>query len=502
MVPTSLKREPMLVSTISGVEKNYKYDIDFRLIFLSAPAHFSIPIRLTLVPNSGCDEDDWQQAAPYPATDSVVIVIHDQNCSVRQKSNIGQKFNIHGFLLHNTDNTTGLPVVVAASNITYIAMVISYDVGVKLTEAVQDHLSTNPSVRMFMTPGNAIRVNISSQNLCADTLTGNKSQTILVGSHSDSVEDGSGINDNGSGSMATLVLALNMANLLKASTYEKYPYRVRFCWWGAEERNMQGSYHHVEQANLTTIEGNRLTDYLMMLNFDMLASPNYIFGIHQSGGLPDFVPSKAKSGSDKIAQIFRNWFEQENLPWDNTSLGISSDHVPFLVVGIPCGGLFTGADEGKTLEQRNRYDRMLGHGHGGIANTMLDPCYHKICDTIENVNPFAFEIMTKAAAYTIETLARMPDLSRNFHTVIIRGDLPKIKQDDNDQRLRDLPDEDYWIESIIDYNSPDRWNRDCNYDRYKVQHMIANGPYTSSPGYHALFRAFLAAYNSHEDIVL
>ncbi|CAF1127878.1 unnamed protein product, partial [Adineta ricciae] len=29
MVPTSLKREPMLVSTISGVEKNYKYDIDF-----------------------------------------------------------------------------------------------------------------------------------------------------------------------------------------------------------------------------------------------------------------------------------------------------------------------------------------------------------------------------------------------------------------------------------------------------------------------------------------
>ena len=66
--------------------------------------------------------------------------------------------------------------------------------------------------------------------------------------------------------------------------------------------------------------------------------------------------------------------------------------------------------------------------------------------------------------------------NRDFHTVVIRGDLPKIEQDDNNRRLRDLPDEDYWIESIIDYNSPDRWNRDCNYDRYKVQHMIANGP--------------------------
>jgi Zn-dependent M28 family amino/carboxypeptidase len=114
----------------------------------------------------------------------------------------------------------------------------------------------------------------------------------------------------------------------------------------------------------------------------------------------------------KISQLFRNWFDKEKLPWCNSSLGITSDHVPFLVAGVPCGGLFSGADGIKTLEQRNRYDSMLGHGHGGIAHTKFDPCYHLACDTIENVNPFVYEIMVKSAAYALETFARMP----NFHT--------------------------------------------------------------------------------------
>ncbi|CAF5103562.1 unnamed protein product [Rotaria sp. Silwood1] len=34
-------------------------------------------------------------------------------------------------------------------------------------------------------------------NICADTQTGDKTKTILVGSHSDSVKEGSGIDDNG-----------------------------------------------------------------------------------------------------------------------------------------------------------------------------------------------------------------------------------------------------------------------------------------------------------------
>jgi Zn-dependent M28 family amino/carboxypeptidase len=53
-------------------------------------------------------------------------------------------------------------------------------------------------------------------------------------------------------------------------------YRIRFCWWAAEERGLLGSYDHIEQANITNIEGNRLKDYVMMLNLDMCFHEDFL----------------------------------------------------------------------------------------------------------------------------------------------------------------------------------------------------------------------------------
>ncbi|CAF4337956.1 unnamed protein product [Adineta steineri] len=132
-VPVGIRREPVLTSTIAGVDKNYTYETDFRMIFSSAPADFLIPIRLTIIPNSGCEDEDWQRATPYPANGSIAIVVHDQNCSVQQKSIVAQKYNINGLLLYNNINSTSLPFAVAAENITYIAMTVSYEVGSQLS---------------------------------------------------------------------------------------------------------------------------------------------------------------------------------------------------------------------------------------------------------------------------------------------------------------------------------------------------------------------------------
>ena len=209
--------------------------------------------------------------------------------------------------------------------------------------------------------------------------------------------------------MGTLLLALNLAQLFQTSSYDAYRYRIRFCWWGAEENSLLGAYHHVEEANVTTVEGNRLADYMLMLNFDMLASPNYYFGIYNPASLPSSVSSTMKNTSNKISHLFRQWFDNEKLPWDH-SAPIISDYVPFLFAGVPASGLFSGDEGSKTLEQRDRYDRMLGHGHGGIAGVPYDPCYHMPCDNIANINPFAYETMVKSAAHVLETLARMSDL--------------------------------------------------------------------------------------------
>jgi Zn-dependent M28 family amino/carboxypeptidase len=74
-----------------------------------------------------------------------------------------------------------------------------------------------------------------------------------------------------------------------------------------------------------------------------------------------------------------------------------SDFYSFLEVGIPSGGLATGAGELKDEGQRHKF--------GGFADAPLDPCYHKKCDTLENVDQSVLEVMSKNLGFILETLA-------------------------------------------------------------------------------------------------
>ena len=65
-------------------------------------------------------------------------------------------------------------------------------------------------------------------NVIAETGSGNDDNVVMAGAHLDSVQDGPGINDNGSGSAALLETAIQMAKVKPNNT-------VRFAWWGAEE---------------------------------------------------------------------------------------------------------------------------------------------------------------------------------------------------------------------------------------------------------------------------
>src|SRR5712691_7630304 len=76
----------------------------------------------------------------------------------------------------------------------------------------------------------------STRNVVADASVDDKGALIMVGAHLDSVPEGPGINDNGSGSAAVLEAALRMAHELAATRA-----RVRFAFWGAEERGLVGS---------------------------------------------------------------------------------------------------------------------------------------------------------------------------------------------------------------------------------------------------------------------
>ncbi|CAF1307574.1 unnamed protein product [Rotaria sp. Silwood1] len=69
-------------------------------------------------------------------------------------------------------------------------------------------------------------------------------------------------------------------------------------------------------------------------------------------------------------------------------------------------------DRIKTRDQCDLYASFLGPDSYYIPNIAQDPCYHKSCDTIWNINVFAYEKMIKAAAYFIESLVYMDNLKR------------------------------------------------------------------------------------------
>ncbi|CAF1673432.1 unnamed protein product [Adineta ricciae] len=145
----------------------------------------------------------------------------------------------------------------------------------------------------------------------------------------------------------------------------------------------------------------------------MLASPNFIFGVYDGKTANNqTTPVRALPGSNRITRLFTEYFDRNHLPWDYTEFSGRSDYGPFLAEGIACGGLFSGADDVRTEEQRDRYSNMLGPAFKGMANADLDPCYHRKCDTLENLNTFAYLHMVKAAAHAIEYLGKLQDLNQ------------------------------------------------------------------------------------------
>ena len=79
---------------------------------------------------------------------------------------------------------------------------------------------------------------------------------------------GPGINDDGSGTATLLAQAQELA-----AGHYNLRQKIRFAWWGAEENGLVGSSYYAE--NLSDKEVAKID---VMLDYDMLASPNYIRG--------------------------------------------------------------------------------------------------------------------------------------------------------------------------------------------------------------------------------
>ncbi|WP_039830133.1 M28 family metallopeptidase, partial [Streptomyces somaliensis] len=211
-------------------------------------------------------------------------------------------------------------------------------------------------------------------NLIADWPGGDTNQVLMAGAHLDSVSSGPGINDNGSGSAAVLETALAVSRAgLKPTKH------LRFAWWGAEELGLVGSKHYV--ANLPTTERSKVSGYI---NFDMIASSNAGYFVYDDDPV--------------IEKTFKDYYAGIGIITEADTEGDGrSDHAPFKNVGIPVGGVFTGASRTKTTTQAQRW--------GGTAGQPFDRCYHSSCDTMANLNETALDRNSDALAHAVWTLS-------------------------------------------------------------------------------------------------
>ena len=224
-------------------------------------------------------------------------------------------------------------------------------------------------------------------NVIAEMPGTNEDNVVMAGAHLDSVIEGPGINDNGSGSAALLETALMMAKVKPENT-------VRFAWWAAEEQGLVGSADYV--AGLSPTERERIALYL---NYDMVGSPNYIFMVYDADESTFEAPEGVTipPGSMAIEDLYESYYTLVGEPYDDTAFDGRSDYEAFILAGIPSGGLFTGAEVPKTEEQEAIW--------GGTAGEQFDPCYHLACDTFDNVDLHALDVNSDLIAFAQLTFA-------------------------------------------------------------------------------------------------
>jgi len=222
------------------------------------------------------------------------------------------------------------------------------------------------------------------RNVIAQTDTGDPGNVVMIGAHLDSVEDGPGIVDDGSG-VATL---LEIATQLSADPSVQNT--VRFAFFGGEENGAEGSTGYVQ--GLSPDDRKKIKLYL---NVDMVASSNG--GYFVQGGKGRGRDEAGPPGSATIARVLADHLAKSGVTDPEIIEFVGDDESPFIDAGIPVGGAENGDAERKTAAQAKAW--------GGQARERYDPCYHEACDRIDNVNRDVLNHYMRALAGTLAHFA-------------------------------------------------------------------------------------------------
>jgi Zn-dependent M28 family amino/carboxypeptidase len=208
---------------------------------------------------------------------------------------------------------------------------------------------------------------------------------IMLGAHLDSVIEGPGINDDGSGVAALLEIARALGGTRPRAT-------IRLAFWSGEELGLHGS---VRYASALSTEDAR--SILVYVNVDMIASPNGFAGVYDEPGAP--------AGSAAARALLTAAVERAGGTPVGVDLGGESDHYGFAQAGVATAGVYAGAVEPVSAEQ--------AAASGAVAGRPADACYHQPCDDVANANLVLARILAAGLADFTVRVANNPELLRH-----------------------------------------------------------------------------------------
>ncbi len=338
----------------------------------SAPGDVSGPVESVAIEGgaavgtAGCDPSDWSSF-----TRGDIAIVFGGPCFRRDQVTLAQQAGAVALVALYTSwqaNQARRPTLVDPSGITIPAIAVGSEPAAALLAAAETravaHIQSSVEMRQAF-----------ADNVIA-SLLGSSDRIVMLGGHLDSVLDGPGINDNGSGVATLLAIAASLSRQPQPAA------TVRFGFWTGEELGDLGSAAYV--AGLPEGDFARFGAYL---NLDMVSSPNAARFVYANAGAP--------AGSGAITDDLLAALDALGAPGQALDIGPASDHYAFQQAGIAIGGVFSGLGP-LTPDQAALF--------GGRAGVPADACYHLACDTRANVDIENGRLLGQAIAEVLQEL--------------------------------------------------------------------------------------------------
>ena len=279
-------------------------------------------------------------------------------------------------------------------------------------------------------------------NLFAETGSGRAEGVVLVGAHLDSDSDSPGINDNGTGSVAVLETAVQLAD---ADSLDR---TVRFAWWGGGEIGHAGSRHYVDDLEATDPEGLEQID--VYLDVHRIGSPNGIVGVYDADESTHPAPGTAPTGARDAERVIADRFASTGQPWVDVPFAGPGDHRPFARAGVPVAGVTAGADGTKSPDEAAVF--------GGTAGLAYDPNHDTVADDVDNVDPDTLSVLAQTVAHATTVLATDPDLDGVRDLLPTEPPAAGTSEDDAGETAGETTDDP--VDQPADAPTPDRTETD------------------------------------------